>query len=65
MPTEKNAVFLPRQWGFKLERQRVKAGCLKNANHVYTRVSAVTETPGAAHMDIFSQVVCYNTVFPE
>jgi hypothetical protein len=24
MPTEKNAVFLPRQWGFKLKRQRVK-----------------------------------------
>ena len=24
MPTEKNAAFLPRQWGFKLDRQRVK-----------------------------------------
>jgi hypothetical protein len=24
MPTEKNAAFLPRQQGFKLDRQRVK-----------------------------------------
>jgi hypothetical protein len=24
MPTEKNAAFLPRQEGFKLDRQRVK-----------------------------------------
>ena len=26
MPTEKNAAFLPRQWGFKLDRQRVNIG---------------------------------------
>ena len=26
MPTEKNAAFLPMQYGFKLDRQRVKLG---------------------------------------
>jgi len=29
MPTEKNAAFLPMQYGFKLDRQRVKEEFLK------------------------------------
>ena len=43
-----------------------KAGYLENASLMYTQcVSPITEALDAAYMDIFSQVICYNTVFPE
>jgi len=45
---------------------KIKSGYLQNASQVYTQhVTPVTEALDAAYMDIFSQVVCYNTVFPE